>query len=454
VEVVLLGTGSADGWPNPFCDCASCSACRAIGVSRSQTAALVDRRLLVDCGPEAPRAAARLGLSLAEVRHVLLTHAHPDHWAPASPLWRSWAGRTEPLDVFGPPAALAGWAEWLGPAEPVRFRPIAAGERLEVEGGYIVRVLAAAHDPAVGPPVLYDLTSPDGSRLLYATDTGPLPDPTLDATTAAGYDLVLLEETYGSADGRPAGHLDLRTFPAQLAELRRRRAAVEQTRVLAVHLGHRNPPPDRLREILHGWGADLPADGDVLLTCASPPPRLRTPRRVLLLGGARSGKSAEAERRLAAEPAVTYIATARPRARDPEWESRLAAHRERRPAGWQTAETTDVARLLRAAEGPLLVDDIGLWLTAVLDDVGWVPDHPALRERLDELVEAWRSAPVVVVAVSNEVGAGVVPATAAGRVFRDELGRLNARLAEAADEVCLLVAGLPMPVKRSQAVVG
>jgi adenosylcobinamide kinase/adenosylcobinamide-phosphate guanylyltransferase len=128
----------------------------------------------------------------------------------------------------------------------------------------------------------------------------------------------------------------------------------------------------------------------------------------------------------------------------------VAAHRARRPAGWQTVETTDLLPLL-AEPGPLLVDCLSLWLTAVLDEAGaWAGDPAALekaRGRVDELVTAWRSAPGPVVAVSNEVGSGVVPATASGRMFRDELGRLNARIAAQSEDVVLLVAGLPTTLR-------
>jgi adenosylcobinamide kinase/adenosylcobinamide-phosphate guanylyltransferase len=158
--------------------------------------------------------------------------------------------------------------------------------------------------------------------------------------------------------------------------------------------------------------------------------------RVLVLGGARSGKSAYAESRLEAAPAVTYVATALPRPDDPEWAARVAAHRLRRPVTWTTVETTDVAGVLRAAEAPVLVDCVSLWLGAHLDD-------PALDELADELLAAWAARRLPVIAVSSEVGSGVVPVSAAGRRYRDELGRLNARLAATADEVWLLTAGLP-----------
>jgi adenosylcobinamide kinase/adenosylcobinamide-phosphate guanylyltransferase len=159
-------------------------------------------------------------------------------------------------------------------------------------------------------------------------------------------------------------------------------------------------------------------------------------RRLLVLGGARSGKSAYAESRLAEAAAVTYVATALPRPDDAEWAARVAAHRLRRPTTWTTVETTDVATVLRSARHDVLVDCISLWLGAHLDD-------PALAERTDELLDAWASCRVPVIAVSSEVGSGVVPVSEAGRRYRDELGRLNARLAATADEVWLLTAGLP-----------
>ncbi len=160
------------------------------------------------------------------------------------------------------------------------------------------------------------------------------------------------------------------------------------------------------------------------------------PHRTLILGGARSGKSTEAERRLAAEPHVMYVATARPELAefDPEWAERVRAHRERRPSNWQTVETRDVATVLNDATGVVLVDCLSLWLGDAIEH----DDYPA---RIDELVTAWRDTRARVTAVSNEVGSGVVPETASVRLFRDELGRLNARIAAESDEVLLTVAG-------------
>jgi adenosyl cobinamide kinase/adenosyl cobinamide phosphate guanylyltransferase len=149
---------------------------------------------------------------------------------------------------------------------------------------------------------------------------------------------------------------------------------------------------------------------------------------------------------------VLYVATARRWPGDAEWDARIDAHRARRPAGWTTVEEPDLPALLRTAEPetPLLVDDLGTWLTGVLDDAeAWERDvvPSVVGERAAALVDAVAACPARVVLVSAEVGLGVVPPTRAGRVFRDELGTLNAALATVCDEVLLLVAVLPMRLK-------
>ena len=166
-----------------------------------------------------------------------------------------------------------------------------------------------------------------------------------------------------------------------------------------------------------------------------------------MLGGTRSGKSGYAEELLSASVAVRYVATARPVPGDAEWTARIDAHRARRPAAWTTVEDADLPALLRAGGGPLLVDDIATWLTGVLDDAGAWDRGVDVSPQVDALVEAVRAAQGRVVLVSAEVGLGVVPATRAGRLFRDELGALNAALARVCDEVLLLVAGLPLRLK-------
>jgi adenosylcobinamide kinase/adenosylcobinamide-phosphate guanylyltransferase len=170
---------------------------------------------------------------------------------------------------------------------------------------------------------------------------------------------------------------------------------------------------------------------------------------VLVLGGSRSGKSAHAERLVAHAGAVTYLATSPLVPDDDEWAARVAAHRARRPASWTTVETTAPSDLLR--RGTVLVDSVTTWVAALMDQTGVWTDAPGaaarLADRCDALVEAWTTTPAHVVAVSDEVGLGVVPETRSGRLFRDTLGAVNQRLAGTADEVWFVVAGLPQRLR-------
>ncbi len=447
MKVQLLGTGSADGWPNAFCTCASCGVARERGDIRGQTGALIDDHVLIDCGPEIPAAASRHGIDLSGVRALLFTHAHPDHVGPAALLFRHWARRDEPLEVFGPPTALEMVRHWIGPQDPVTLTVLTAGDRIET-GGYRVQALPAAHgDETIGEALLYDVQGPDGARLLYATDTGPLPDAAVQAVTNARFDIALIEETFGDHLSHDGDHLDLRTFPEQLRRLADVGALTEASDVIAVHLSHHNPPTPQLIQRLAAWNARVVDDGTTITTLTTtlsrPAPQLR-PHRTLVLGGARSGKSRHAESLVSSASQVTYIATAHPRPGDEEWQRRVAAHQARRPAYWVTLETTDVADALSQARvgDTLLIDCMTLWLTQVMDESdAWGGDVTGVDKQIERLLDAWRTTTARVVAVSNEVGQGVVPATASGRLFRDTHGRLNAALAAASEDVTMLVAG-------------
>lgn len=185
---------------------------------------------------------------------------------------------------------------------------------------------------------------------------------------------------------------------------------------------------------------------------ARPPPTAAASvgQRALVLGGARSGKSATAEAMLADCAAVDYVATGHPPGHgDAEWDERVRRHRARRPDHWRTVESLDLASVLTEAEPSpaVLIDCLATWLSQTMDQCGlWAERADAdkhLAARQDELVQAWATTGRRVVAVSNEVGSGVVPATESGRRFRDELGWLNSKLAAAADEVWLCTAGIP-----------
>lgn len=165
--------------------------------------------------------------------------------------------------------------------------------------------------------------------------------------------------------------------------------------------------------------------------------------RTLVIGGARSGKSAAAEALLAEEHEVVYVATAYPAGSDDEWSERVRRHRDRRPPSWQTVESIDLAPLLEAEGPPVLVDCLTLWLTRVMDrhDAWDASDLSPVDDELDALVAAWSAASRTVVAVTNELGQGIVPEQASVRRFRDLMGVLNTRVAAASGDVLWCVAG-------------
>jgi adenosylcobinamide kinase/adenosylcobinamide-phosphate guanylyltransferase len=170
--------------------------------------------------------------------------------------------------------------------------------------------------------------------------------------------------------------------------------------------------------------------------------------KVLVTGGVRSGKSFHAESLLLAAAHVTYVAPG-PTVEedpDPDWAARIAAHQERRPEHWGTFETRDLSAAIADGDDALIVDCLGTWLAAQIDELdGWnaVQDEwePLLFARLDDAVEALAQTKRTVVLVTNEVGLGVVPEYRSGRVFRDLLGVVNQRFASECDEVHLVVAG-------------
>jgi len=179
----------------------------------------------------------------------------------------------------------------------------------------------------------------------------------------------------------------------------------------------------------------------------------------LVLGGARAGKSAFAERLAASYGRqVLYVATAE--IKDEEMQARIAAHRAQRPAEWQTLEVTHQVGAALLAHRPsvdaILIDCLTLLVSnIVLNYVA--PEAPtqagedqataALMAELEALLQAQVELRRPMVVVSNEVGLGLVPPYPIGRLYRDLLGRANQRIAAAADRVYLLVAGLPLTLK-------
>lgn len=183
-------------------------------------------------------------------------------------------------------------------------------------------------------------------------------------------------------------------------------------------------------------------------------------RIILVTGGARSGKSSYAEQLAANTGAdIAYIATAR--ALDLEMEDRIAKHRQQRPASWQTFEAPTSPSTIIAVQGKhyagMLLDCLTVMTTNLIlgHPVDW--DNPAVAQlntietdvmaEIEAIITAVDTSGAQVIAVTNEVGFGIVPMSPLARFFRDCAGRVNQRMAAAAAEVFLVVSGIPMQIK-------
>ncbi|WP_338320222.1 bifunctional adenosylcobinamide kinase/adenosylcobinamide-phosphate guanylyltransferase [Streptomyces lonarensis] len=441
MDVTLLGTGDPAGLPRPDCPCAACSRAAA-GRHRAATSVLVDQTLLLDLTPGAAMAAARAGRSLHAVRQVLLTHPHD---GPAVEF---------PDDL----------------PSPVR---VPDGRELTLLGGHRVRAVAL-DAPGTG----YEVTGPDGRRLLYLPPGGGPAG--LGEETEGPYDLVLL---------------DVAARPDALARLRAAHAVTWTTDIVAVHLGHDAPDGAELVRRLAAAGARAVPDGTAL-RAGDPPDAPEVPRRTLLLGAPGSGVSQEAERRLATFPEVLRVlpGTAAgspppvvlppaddgsvpvpaavlppaPGARTPTTGGppRTGPHAlsppapaptaESHPWGWTTTGTNELLPLLAEDGPPLLVDSLTRWLAATHTTSPRAPSRPGARPGPGfglpagysaRLAEAVRRSPRPLVLVSDQPPpAAPLPGDRDGR-FAAELERLNTAVARECEEVLLIVAGLPVRLR-------
>lgn len=180
----------------------------------------------------------------------------------------------------------------------------------------------------------------------------------------------------------------------------------------------------------------------------------------LIIGGARSGKSARAEEIAMADVGrrVVYIATAERRADDAEFAARIAAHRARRPASWETceAEPDELPSLIAAEHGSLLLLDCMTMLLARMffsgvdaesaDELRWAEREREMLASIESILRATQD-DCKLIAVTNEVGCGIVPESRLSRRFRDAQGRVNRAAAAMADRVELVVAGIPLVIK-------
>lgn len=172
--------------------------------------------------------------------------------------------------------------------------------------------------------------------------------------------------------------------------------------------------------------------------------------KTLILGGARSGKSAHAEKlAVATDLHVTYIATAQ--VYDDEFAQRISHHKQRRPAHWALVEEpfflADVLKQHASPNHCLLVDCLTLWIAQWICEDCKPPPESSWEQERQKLLDMLPTLPGEIILVSNEVGMGIVPLGEINRRFQDEQGRLNQAVAKVCDKAVFLAAGLPMTLK-------
>ncbi|MGH2531781.1 MAG: MBL fold metallo-hydrolase [Thermomicrobiales bacterium] len=279
MELTFLGTAASEGYPDAFCGCPNCETARVLGGKslRKRSAALIDREVLLDLGPDVMAASLQHGVPLTDVRACLLTHEHDDH-LDASHLH----SRSPHCGVIDAPClefyatqgaidrAAGRFGRWLPPnglahSETsarlnLRVCPIEPGQSFAV-GPYRVLSVPATHGTDL-LPLLFAIER-DGRALFYATDTGPLSDMAWRSLRGwhHPFNVVALDHTMGMSE-RSTGHLNAEQFIEQLDRLRAENLLAGDCRVFAHHLGHHsNPDHETLTAFAAARGYRVAFDG-------------------------------------------------------------------------------------------------------------------------------------------------------------------------------------------------
>lgn len=273
MRIVFLGTGAAEAVPGLWCECERCEAARREGgqAPRARTAALIDGRLLIDCGPDLAAATNRLGLSLAPVRTLLITHDHSDHlYTPNLEIRRAGFCATPlpTLSVFGSSSAIGRVRAIEGGEESMALRTTEVAEfTTGTSDGYEFLALRANHAKPPMVPLFYAIT--DGhSSLLYAHDTGRFPEATLRCLAQPPdgrrwqFDVVSLDATNGTLNKAHSSHMSLAQAGETRRELVDRGLLKSEGTVVVNHFSHNGAPVhSELVELLRDSGLQPACDG-------------------------------------------------------------------------------------------------------------------------------------------------------------------------------------------------
>jgi len=273
MKLRFLGTGAGELWPSAFCNCSACKdAIRECGKqARIGSCLLIDGRYLIDAPPNLGLAAVQRGVSLADVRHIFVTHSHQDHFDPC--VLAATRGDTDyPIRVHCNERLfhlLSHYREFNRFFDPEKLglesgilRPF---DRIcDGDSGASITALPADHDRTDGEEPLLFLFERGGKTLLYASDTGWFPDQTWGELEKHTYDVVILECTFHEIRPCRRGHLSLDPFLEIKSRFESEGLLKTGCRFIAQHIGHvhgsDDPPHDALAAKLHQRGVDLAWD--------------------------------------------------------------------------------------------------------------------------------------------------------------------------------------------------
>lgn len=241
MEMCLLGTGAAEGWPAPFCLCEACNEARRRGGPniRLRSGALVDDDLKIDYGPDTVAQLQKSGRHLANLRTILFTHQHDDHVVPSELQFIHPTFTNTPptnVDVYGNDQVIAALTTPILAETTLRLHTFQAGDRFTTVNGDEVLALPADH---VEGACVLRIRRPDGKTLFYGHDSGLYPEATLDGLSdGVTLDVALFDCTSGGQKTDNRGHMGVSGVVQMAEELRRRGAITEKTRCIATHFSH------------------------------------------------------------------------------------------------------------------------------------------------------------------------------------------------------------------------
>ncbi|MGG1517975.1 MBL fold metallo-hydrolase [Paenibacillus oryzisoli] len=267
MKLTFLGTAAAEGIPSPFCNCATCRHARETGGRnvRKRQSLLVNDDLLIDIGPDLFASCAQLGISLTEVRHLLVTHSHLDHFNPDNLVLRAKPFRLETelpeMTVVAGPSV---WMKWElsggrdAEAGIVRVPMLPGGER-EL-GPYTVRSIAATHQLRMGDAMNYILHD-SHVTVLHASDTGYYEEEVWRQLEGVHLDAIVMESTIGwRASGKE--HLNFGDLGRMMERLQSIGAISDRTVKIATHFSHQGVKPyEETKAILEQMGIVCAYDG-------------------------------------------------------------------------------------------------------------------------------------------------------------------------------------------------